>query len=233
MRSTGAFQLCGVLAVALSAACGASHGAASAGSGIYVCTDSNGKRITSDRPIAECQASEQRMLRPDGSTRAVLAPPMTPAERQAKEALERKAAVEEAARLDAIRVDRLLLRRYPDEASHRKARGKALDGVREASELSKRRMAELASERKTASLEAEFYKSVAMPAKLRQEIEANEAATASQRMLIEGQEAEAARVNARFDIELERLLRLWAGASPGSLGPLRSAVPGNGVGTAK
>ena len=231
--STGAVRLRGVLAVVLSAACGASHGATSTGSGIYVCTDSNGKRITSDRPIAECLAREQRVLRPDGSTRAVLAPPMTAAERQAKDALDREAAAEQAARLDAIRVDRLLLRRYPDEASHRLAREKALDGVREASDLSRRRMTELASERKAASVEAEFYKSIAMPAKLRQEIEANEAAMASQRMLIHGQETEAGRVNARFDVELDRLRRLWAGAAPGSLGPFRAAVPGSSTGNAK
>lgn len=231
--SAGALRMRGVLAVALGAACGASHGAASVGSGIYVCTDVNGKRITSDRPIAECLAREQRVLRPDGSTRTVLPPPLTATERQAKEALDREAAVEDAARLDAIRVDRLLLKRYPDEASHRQAREKALDGVRESSDLSKRRMAELASERKAAVAEAEFYKSVAMPAKLRHEIEANEAATTSQRMLIQGQAAEGARVNARFDIELDRLRRLWAGVAPGSLGPLRPPSPPNAAGNTK
>lgn len=200
------------------------------GTRIYVCTDANGKRLTSDRPIVECLSREQRLLNPDGSVRSVLAPPMTASERAAKEARDREAAIEEAARHDAIRVDRLLLNRYPDEPTHQRAREAALNAVREASELSRRRMAELAVERKVALGEAEFYKTTTLPPKLRYEIESNEAATASQRVLIQGQEAEAARIHARFDSELERLRRLWAGAPSGSLGPLRSAqstgVPG-------
>lgn len=196
-----------------------------AGARIYVCTDANGKRLTSDRPIPECMAREQRVLNPDGSVRASLPPPMTAAERAAKEARDHDTAVEEMARLDALRVDRLLLNRYPDEATHRRARENSLNAVREADNLSKRRMAELAAERKAALVEAEFYKSVAMPPKLRNAIDANEAATASQRSLIQGQDAEAGRINARFDNELERLRKLWAGTPPGTLGPMRETGP--------
>lgn len=190
---------------------------------IYVCTDASGKRLTSDRPIVECLSREQRLLNPDGSVRSVLAPPLTAGERAVKEAREREAVIEEAARQDAIRVDRLLLSRFPDEASHQRARETALNAVREASDLSRRRMAELAGERKAALAEAEFYKTSTLPAKLRYEIESNEAAVASQRVLMQGQEAEAARIHARFELELERLRRLWAGAPAGSLGPVRSA----------
>ncbi|HZF78545.1 MAG TPA: hypothetical protein VEZ89_02030, partial [Rubrivivax sp.] len=46
-------------------------------SGIYTCTDLSGKRWTSDRPIPACHGLEQRVLNADGSTRAVVAPPMT------------------------------------------------------------------------------------------------------------------------------------------------------------
>lgn len=196
---------------------------------IYVCNDANGKRITSDRPIAECWAREQRLLNPDGSTRALVAPPMTPSERAAKEAREREAALEEAARLEAMRVDRLLLSRFPDEASHQRAREAALQSVREAAELSRRRMAELVVERKAALNEAEFYKPTTLPPKLRYELESNEAAAASQRSLIQGQESEAARISARFDHELERLRKLWSGAPPGSLGLLRPVVSAGAV----
>lgn len=190
------------------------------GGRIYICTDASGKRLTSDRPIPECQDREQRLLGPDGSVRASLAPPPTLAERAAKEAREREAAAEQAARLEALRVDRFLLNRYPDEATHRRTREKALDAVRESGQLSKKRMAELAAERKAALSEAEFYKSATMPPKLRGQIDANAAATESQRMLIAGQESEGARIQARFDTELERLRQLWAGVPPGSLGPL-------------
>lgn len=196
-----------------------------AGARIYVCTDAHGKRITSDRPIAECWAREQRLLNPDGSTRAWVTPPMTASERAAKEARDREAALEEAARLEAMRVDRLLLSRFPDESSHQRAREAALHAVRESAELSRRRMAELAVERKAVLNEAEFYKTTALPPKLRYELESNDAAAASQRSLIQGQESESGRINARFDHELERLRKLWSGAPPGSLGLLRPVAP--------
>ncbi len=196
-----------------------------AGARIYVCTDAHGKRITSDRPIAECWAREQRLLNPDGSTRALVAPPMTASEHAAKEARDREAAFEEAARLEAMRVDRLLLSRFPDEASHQRAREAALQVVRGSAELSRRRMAELAVERKAAMNEAEFYNATTLPPKLRYDLESNDAAAASQRSLIQGQESESGRINARFDHELERLRKLWNGAPPGSLGPLRPMAP--------
>ena len=192
--------------------------------GIYTCVDANGTRHTSDRPIPECATREQRVLNADGSTRNVIAPALTAAERAAKEAREREQAAEQAARVDAMRGDRYLMLRYPDEAAHRRAREAALSTVRQASELSQRRMVELAAERKAALAEAEFYKDSRMPLKLKQQLDANEAATASQRQLIEGHEAEAQRINARYDAELTRLRRLWAGAAPGSLGPLHSTT---------
>ena len=37
---------------------------------IYSCIDAHGKRITSDRPIPECAAREQRVLNADGSVNA-------------------------------------------------------------------------------------------------------------------------------------------------------------------
>lgn len=206
------------------------QGPSATGARIFVCTDATGKRITSDRPIPECLAREHRVLNPDGSTRALVAPPMTASERAAKEARDRELAVEETARLEAMRVDRLLLSRFPDEAAHQRAREAALNSVRESAEVSRRRMAVLALERKAALTEAEFYTAATLPPKLRYDLSSNEAAAASQRTLIQSQEAEAERINARFDVELERLRRLWAGAAAGSLGTLHAPnSPGAGA----
>ena len=38
------------------------------------------------------------------------------------------------------------------------------------------------------------------------------------------QEAELRRINRLYDIELDRLRRLWDGAAPGSLGPMATAA---------
>lgn len=196
-----------------------------AGKGIYTCTTPDGRRLTSDRPIAECTAREQRILNPDGSQRSTLPPFLSPEERAAKEAADRRAAAERIARQDAIRRDRTLVQRYPTEAAHQKARNSALDDANKAMHLSERRIKDLGVERRPLLDEAEFYKGKPLPAKLRQQLDTNDAAVEAQQQLIENQKAEIVRINARFDAELSRLRKLWSGAAPGSLPPLADDAP--------
>jgi hypothetical protein len=191
---------------------------------IYTCVDSNGRRLTSDRPIAHCTDREQRVLNRDGSLRLVIPPSLTADERAAREAQERKVATEQAARREAVRADRNLMQRYPDEAAHDKVREAAIDRARLSLDASRKRLEELAAERKPLDDEAEFYKGKALPAKLKQQFDANDAAVQAQRALIGTAEAELVRINAFYDNELARLRKLWAGAEPGSLGP-DAAVP--------
>lgn len=193
-------------------------------SGIYTCVDDKGKRITSDRPIPECTAKEQRVLNKDGSLKAVHPPTLTADERAEKEAKEKKEAEARAAQADAVRRDRNLKARYPSEESHAKAREAALDSVRLAIKNSEQRLKDLTAERKPLLDEAEFYVGKPLPAKLRQAIDANDAATEAQRSSMANQQAEMVRINKFYDSELDRLRRLWAGAQPGTLGPLDAPV---------
>jgi hypothetical protein len=190
------------------------------GGGIYSCTDASGRRLTSDRPIPECVHREQQLLNRDGSLRAVIPPTLTPDERAEKEARERKAAEARAAHQDAIRRDRNLMQRFPNEAAHQRAREAAAEPVRLAIRNTESRLRDLAAERKPLLNEAEFYPDRPLPPGLRQQIDANDAAMEAQRSLATNQIAELDRINALYDAELERLRRLWAGALPGSLGPL-------------
>ena len=226
----GAMILLGVLL-----ACQAGAEPSTSPTSIYVCTDANGKRITSDRPIPECSTREQRILNPDGSPKGVRPPTPTAEERAEMEARERDAMAERVARQDAIRRDRNLLARFPDEAAHRKAREAALDDVRKAVRNSEIRVATLVAERKPLQDEAEFYVGKALPLKLRNQLDGNDAAAEAQRNLIQNQQAEVVRINRRYDAELARLKRLWAGAPPGSLGvmPAATAMAGSGVSTTK
>jgi hypothetical protein len=192
---------------------------------IYTCVDATGKRLTSDRPIPACTDREQRVLNADGSVKRIVPPTLTADERAEQEAKERQAAADRASQQDAVRRDRNLMVRYPNEAAHKKARAKALDDVRNAVAQSEKRLAALASERKPLLDEAEFYVGKQMPAKLKQQLDANEAATEAQRALIQNQQAESGRINALFDAEAVHLRKLWAGAPAGSLGapPAESA----------
>ena len=194
--------------------------AASASLGIYTCIDAQGHRLTSDRPITDCIGREQRVLNRDGSLQRVIPPTLTADERAEREAAERRAELARAGQADAVRRDRNLLARFPNEAAHRKSREAALDTVRLASKATEHRLKELAADRKPLMEEAEFYKGRALPLRLKQLIDANDAAVEAQRSAAANQEAELVRINKLHDVELERLRRLWAGAAPGSMGPV-------------
>ena len=227
MRTWGApdraFMRIGLAAAALLAA-GAARAADTPAPLIYSCVDASGKKLTSDRPIAECNAREQRVLNADGSVKRVLPPTLTSDERAEMETREREALAERAARQDAIRRDRNLLIRFPDEVAHRKARESALDDVRKALRLSESRMAALQAERKPLMDEAEFYAGGKMPLKLKGQVDANDAAQEAQRSLVQNQQLEVGRINKLYDTELERLKKLWNGAQPGSMGALAGAA---------
>ncbi len=192
--------------------------------GIFTCIDDQGRRLTSDRPIPECAAKEQQVLNHDGSLKYIHPPTLTAEELAAKEARDRAAAEARAVQADAVRRDRNLVMRYPDEESHNRARQAALDTVRLAMKSTEIRLRELAAERKPLNDEAEFYVGKPLPARLKAAIDANDAATDAQRTAAANQQSEVERINKLYDAELERLRKLWAGATPGSLGPLPVAA---------
>jgi hypothetical protein len=195
---------------------------ANGGPGIFTCIDSQGRRLTADRPIPACADREQQVLNRDGSLRRIHPPSLTAEERAAREAQERVLAQQRAAHAEAVRRDRNLLMRYPDEPSHQRAREAALDTVRLAMRATENRMRDLEQERKPLEAESEFFIGREMPARLRAQINAVDAATAAQYEAAAQQRAELGRINRLYDIELERLRRLWAGAAPGSMGALPS-----------
>ncbi len=184
---------------------------------VFTCTNNAGRMLTSDRLIGECMDREQRVLSRDGTLIRVVPPQLTADERAAKEERDRRAMLERQARVEAVRRDRLLLQRFPNEAEHQKARQSALEDVQASMKLSQQRLAELERERKPLLEESEFYKGKQLPTLLRQQIDANEAAVAAQRDAQINQKAELERIGKRYDTELAHLKRLWSGAEPGSI----------------
>ena len=182
---------------------------------IYTCTDAQGRRITADRPIAACIDRPQRELSNSGATLRVVPPVPTAAEREAERAREREAALARQRARDAIRRDQVLLTRYPDAAAHDIDRKKALAQTQGVTEAAVQRLAELKDERKALDEEMEFYRKnpAKTPARVRRAIEDNEQAQQDQRRAIANQQAEQARINARFDAEAAHLKTLWMDAA--------------------
>ena len=195
----------------------------SAAKPIYRCITSTGKAITSDRPMPECRDRDHAELNPDGSIKRIVPPTMTDDERANAEQREREEKVAISTKNDWIRRDRNLVQRYPDEATHRKARTKALDEYDGSVRRYQARIKDLNDERKTLSEKAEFYgppPKQPMPTLLKTQIDANETSLKVYNQLVLGQQEAINRINSTYDIELFRLKKLWAGAAAGSLGPL-------------
>lgn len=183
--------------------------AQSAAASIYICTDKNGRRHTSDRPIADCLDQQQRILKPDGSLQAIVPAAMSPRERIAAERRERDAERERMAEQEKIKRDRLLLRRYPDPASHHAARVEALRLVNTSLDATQRRIEALQAERRPLVDEAARHQGKLLPADLKQRLNANDAMQQAQQSLVRNQTLEAARINSRYDEEVKRLTPLW------------------------
>ncbi|HEU4458859.1 MAG TPA: hypothetical protein VFR90_07025 [Methylibium sp.] len=196
----------------------------SAGTAIYTCTNAAGRKLTSDRPIPECNDREQRVLNSDGSVRNVREPSYTSEERAARDEAERRRNQERVTKQEAIRRDRNLLARYPNDAAHAKAREAAKGVVQDAIKRSEQRVADLRKERKPLGDEAEFYVGKTLPIKLRQQIEAVDVSIEAQESIAANQKVEAERIDALYDAELAHLKKLWAGAEPGSIGAPPSAT---------
>jgi hypothetical protein len=190
---------------------------------IYTCINAAGKRLTSDRLIPECSDREQRVLNSDGSVRKMIGPTLTADQRAIADAEAKEIEARESRKREAIRSDRNLMNRFPNEAAHNKARAKALDDINASLKVSELRLAALAKERKPLTDEAEFYVGKPLPAKLKAQLDANDTAVEAQRVLVQNQKLESVRIDQNFDAELDRLKKLWGGASPGSLGVLPAA----------
>jgi hypothetical protein len=180
--------------------------------GIYTCVDAKGRKLTSDRPIAECIDREQKVLNPSGTVKNKLGPTLTALERAELEKKEKQQAEEEAKVVEEKRRNRALLIRYPNKAVHDQERADALAQITEVIQAATSRIDELARQRAAMDMELEFYKAdiSKAPAYLRRQVEENTQSMAVQKRFVSAQEAEVRRVNMRFDDELVRLRQLWA-----------------------
>ncbi|MBX3653594.1 MAG: DUF4124 domain-containing protein [Ramlibacter sp.] len=188
--------------------------------GIYTCVDAQGRRLTSDRPIAACNDRVQKELNPSGTVKRLVQPSLTAEERAAKEETARKEMEERARKADDRKRERALLARYPNRQSHDKERAAALTQIDEVIKTADLRTADLLAQRKKLAAEIDFYKRdpSKIPLALRRQLEENDHQLAIQRRFVAGQEEEKKRVHTRFDDELDQLRRLWLLRDPGGTG---------------
>ncbi|HEX5805866.1 MAG TPA: DUF4124 domain-containing protein [Macromonas sp.] len=179
---------------------------------IFTCTDAQGRRITSDRPIAECMDREQRELNASGSVKRVVPPAWTAQERAALEEKQKAQDAQLALQQEERRRERSLRMRYPDQPAHDKARADALAQADTALEAMRGRGTELDKQQQKLQGEMAFYKRdpAKAPVWLHKSLGDNALLRKSLDNEIAEKEKEKARINARFDEELALLRKLWA-----------------------
>lgn len=184
---------------------------------IYTCTDGSGRKLTSDRPIVECNDREQTILNPSGTVKARIGPVLTPFELSQSEARLRAEQKERARKEEEKRMDRALLIRYPNLIAHQKDRDEAVAHIMLVKQVGTARMKNLLAERSKLTDEMVFYAKdpSKAPARLQRQINEVTQALAEQERFLAEKDKEIQRIHARFDEERQRLEPLWQ-ANPSS-----------------
>ena len=179
---------------------------------IYTCTDAKGRKLTSDRPIAECVDRAQQEMSPQGTVKRVLGPTLTAQERAVQDDKDKAALAVRLQAEEAKRRDRAMLSRFPNKVAHDKERSQAVELVDEVIKTGAKRIVELGELRVAINTDYEFYKKdpSKAPLALKRRLEENDSSILAQQRFIYDQDLLKSRVNLRFDEELIKLKGLWA-----------------------
>jgi hypothetical protein len=178
---------------------------------IYTCLDARGRKLTSDRPIAECRDREQKILNPSGTIKTRIGPALTAKERADLEAKDKAEQAQRAMLEEEKRRDRALLIRYPTLSAHQMERNSALDQINRVKQTALLQVTDLLAQKTKLMNEMAFYEKdpSRAPARLKRQLDEVNQTLAAQGRFLADKDAEIARVNARFDAEQQRLTPLW------------------------
>jgi hypothetical protein len=136
----------------------------------------------------------------------------TPAEEASAAKAAHDQAIKDGIQQTAVKADRQLLSRFPDEAAHRKAHVGDLEDVIAKIRFSSARLNDLVAERKPLDDEAAFYKGKPLPQALQPKIDASDASFNALTDVFHGLQANVADIERARGDELRELRLLWAGA---------------------
>jgi hypothetical protein len=175
----------------------------------YRCVTKAGRKYYGSTIPPQCTGELVEALSGQGMMLFRIEPPLTPEQKAAKEAEEKKAAEAEAARAEAqkqaevqARRDRALLQTYADESDTERVRQRALASNREAAAQVEARIAQLKAR------QAQLAKQAAKDDKYEQDIKAVAYDLSLQEQLLESRKREAAEINARYDEEKRKFHEL-------------------------
>ncbi len=190
----------------------------------YCCSGNGGKQICSDVLPQECYGKAYREINARGMTIRQVAAPLTPEQRAAKEAEDKKAKEEEVKRLEQDRKNRALLATYATEQDIDYARDRAIADVRKAIKESQDKQAELAKRKQKLDAEAEFYKKKTPPPELQSQMRDNDREMKAQQAAIDGRQKDIEALKVRYEEEKLRYRELTKKGAPAT-GEAAAASP--------
>jgi hypothetical protein len=179
-----------------------------AGAQLFVCKTPGGRTLTDDKPPPECASTVIRELNRDGSLKRLIEPPLTPEQRQERDAEEKRRHEREMEAQAQLRRDRALLETYSSEDEIEAVRDRTLAQRKSLIDHAMQTLNEYKADRKHLDDEAEFYLHRPMPEKLKRAIDDNLAQQQQAQHTIDDLRAEMRHINENYDAELRRFREL-------------------------
>jgi hypothetical protein len=193
------------------------------------CVGNDGKKYFGQTVPSQCLGQAVEYLDKSGNVIKRVAAALTPEQRAAKDAEERKNAEAAAVAKDEARRNRALIETYTSEKDIDFARQRALKDNEVVVKEIESRVAQIAKRGQELKKEMEFYQGKNRPpAKLAEDVKNNEIDINSQQQLLTAKKKEVDSINAKYDDDKKRFIDL----SKGSAAPVEAAAPAPAAKTA-
>jgi chromosome segregation ATPase len=193
------------------------------------CVGKDGKKYFGQTVPAQCVGQAVEYLDKSGNVVKRVAAALTPEQRAAREAEDRKNAEAAAVAKDEARRNRALLETYTSEKDIDFARQRTLKDNEVVVKEIESRIAQIEKRRQELKKEMEFYQGKNKPpAKLAQDVANNEIDLNSQQQLLNAKKKEVESINAKYDDDKKRFMEL----SKGGTAPAEAPAPAPAAKTA-
>lgn len=180
----------------------------------YCCTDANGKLTCGDILPTACHKRAYRVLDERGRVIKEVEAPLSPEQRQLRDAAEAKKAEEAKKAAEEKRRNQALLATYPTEKDIDAASERALADFDKGSADNQKRYDDAVKQKKKLDAEKEFYAKKPMPGNLKKQIEDNENALKTAQAALDSRKQERDVLKAKYDDEKKRYMELRYGKAP-------------------
>lgn len=174
----------------------------------FCCTDEGGRQVCSDILPQACWGRAYREVDARGLTVRRVEAPLTPEQRTAREAEQRRKREQERLAAEERRRNQALLDAYASEKDIDAVRDRNLRDIERSLGLASERYAEAAKRQKELSEEMEFYRRKPAPKALLDAIRDNESELRAHASVIEAKQKEADAVRNKYDEEKRRYVEL-------------------------